>query len=211
MPSNHKKPRNLRRRSGRSWLFRNFKRAAILFLVATLYAWYWSPNGWIYHVGDSLTLGLAKGTFDLMLLTGDTKGPAFAPFITPALDDPSFSFRPNLYDDYRKKPSGWFSGTFAVDAQTPPAYPAERLGLHFIHYRSVYYPALMSGYGAATVRNVQLPCWLVTLALLVVCAINFFLDRPIPEDVCPTCHYNLTANTSGICPECGKPCQTANA
>ena len=28
---------------------------------------------------------------------------------------------------------------------------------------------------------------------------------------CPTCHYNLTGNTSGICPECGTACQIEKA
>jgi len=34
----------------------------------------------------------------------------------------------------------------------------------------------------------------------------FWLDRPcrLPEQ-CTSCRYNLTANTSGICPECGTP------
>ena len=30
-------------------------------------------------------------------------------------------------------------------------------------------------------------------------------------DHCYPCGYNLTGNTTGICPECGTPCQTANA
>ncbi|HEY8746812.1 MAG TPA: hypothetical protein VIM11_02480, partial [Tepidisphaeraceae bacterium] len=30
-----------------------------------------------------------------------------------------------------------------------------------------------------------------------------------PPGHCPTCHYNLTANTSGICPECGTAITTS--
>jgi hypothetical protein len=32
-----------------------------------------------------------------------------------------------------------------------------------------------------------------------------WLIRRYPEGHCQTCGYNLTGNTSGICPECGKP------
>ena len=31
------------------------------------------------------------------------------------------------------------------------------------------------------------------------------LDRMIAANVCTNCSYNLTANTSGVCPECGTP------
>jgi hypothetical protein len=29
--------------------------------------------------------------------------------------------------------------------------------------------------------------------------------------LCPTCHYNLTGNTSGTCPECGSPVPSSTA
>jgi hypothetical protein len=32
-----------------------------------------------------------------------------------------------------------------------------------------------------------------------------WLDRRYSDGCCPSCGYNLTANVSGICPECGKP------
>lgn len=36
-------------------------------------------------------------------------------------------------------------------------------------------------------------------------AVFCYLSRrfPCPYPVCSTCHYNLTGNTSGVCPECG--------
>ena len=32
-------------------------------------------------------------------------------------------------------------------------------------------------------------------------------QRRIDKGLCAACGYNLTANVSGICPECGKPCE----
>jgi len=33
-------------------------------------------------------------------------------------------------------------------------------------------------------------------------------DRRPPKGHCQACGYNLTGNTSGICPECGEPATT---
>ena len=60
----------LRKRSGRSWLFRNFKRGTVILTLASLFAWIWSPNSYVYYVGAHFAVGLAKGTFDIMLATG---------------------------------------------------------------------------------------------------------------------------------------------
>ena len=38
--------------------------------------------------------------------------------------------------------------------------------------------------------------------------ISFDRRRRIPPGHCQTCGYNLTGNLSGICPECGEPCDT---
>jgi len=35
-------------------------------------------------------------------------------------------------------------------------------------------------------------------------------SSPAPHE-CPTCRYNLTGNTSGICPECGNSISTSSA
>ncbi|HUN81734.1 MAG TPA: putative zinc-binding metallopeptidase, partial [Phycisphaerae bacterium] len=67
----------------------------------------------------------------------------------------------------------------------------------------------LPGQSQSSGRNVQLfgtavPLWLplvITLALTAVASI--LIRRRPPPGHCAKCHYNLTGNTSGICPECG--------
>jgi predicted amidophosphoribosyltransferase len=48
--------------------------------------------------------------------------------------------------------------------------------------------------------------WILLLAILPVLWLLRRLIRPRPvAGQCNTCGYNLTANTSGVCPECGTP------
>ena len=61
------------------------------------------------------------------------------------------------------------------------------------------------------IRVLSLPYWPLTLATasLAAFAIHRARRRPDPA-LCRHCSYNLTANTSGICPECGTPIQGQN-
>jgi len=50
-----------------------------------------------------------------------------------------------------------------------------------------------------------LPFWIPLLLVAIPTTFLFWLDRHrIPQDHCQKCGYNLTGNTSGICPECGE-------
>jgi hypothetical protein len=63
--------------------------------------------------------------------------------------------------------------------------------------------------GSQTVcRRLYVPAWMPLLALAAPTAYVWYLDlrhRPRPGH-CPACNYNLTSNTSGICPDRGTPC-----
>lgn len=49
-----------------------------------------------------------------------------------------------------------------------------------------------------------LPLWLVfTLVAGPTTAAWIARARPVRDDECPKCRYNLTGNISGVCPECG--------
>jgi hypothetical protein len=45
------------------------------------------------------------------------------------------------------------------------------------------------------------------LLVIALVALLKWWRRPRPG-LCPTCRYNLTGNTSGVCPECGTKIQT---
>lgn len=52
--------------------------------------------------------------------------------------------------------------------------------------------------------DISLPLLPVLIITAVATAILFWRDRrPIPPHCCSTCGYNLTGNTSNVCPECG--------
>ncbi|MBN1343423.1 MAG: hypothetical protein JXQ73_12120 [Phycisphaerae bacterium] len=50
---------------------------------------------------------------------------------------------------------------------------------------------------------VAIPLWLPFLLGAIPAAYLWHRDRRIPPGHCQHCGYNLTANTSGLCPECG--------
>jgi hypothetical protein len=60
---------------------------------------------------------------------------------------------------------------------------------------------------------VRVPLWMpyVAFAAYPLAALLRSLRKPrriSPASACPTCEYDLTGNTSGTCPECGKPAAT---
>ena len=54
-------------------------------------------------------------------------------------------------------------------------------------------------------KMVVIPLWLPLVVVTIPTAILLYRDRRrIPPGHCQKCGYNLTGNTSGRCPECGK-------
>ena len=54
-------------------------------------------------------------------------------------------------------------------------------------------------------NGVEVPLGPVVLILAVATGLLFWTDRRAPKGHCQSCGYNLTGNTSGVCPECGTP------
>lgn len=51
---------------------------------------------------------------------------------------------------------------------------------------------------------VSIPIWMLFLASSFMSWLCYFRARPIqPREQCRNCEYDLTGNTSGVCPECG--------
>lgn len=48
-----------------------------------------------------------------------------------------------------------------------------------------------------------IPLWIPLVLTASPAAYLFYRDRRIPPHCCQSCGYDLTGNTSGVCPECG--------
>ncbi len=99
------------------------------------------------------------------------------------------------------------------DVSAPSAYPAGTRGWHCATivnrpplFAYAWLPRCRVSYAAT---RLVLPLWL----LFVLSAIPTSVDwlrcrverRRTPPGHCESCKYDLTGNTSGICPECGTP------
>lgn len=57
-----------------------------------------------------------------------------------------------------------------------------------------------------TGRFLMFPIWLPFLSIALPTAYLLLRRRRPPPHCCQTCGYNLTGNTTGVCPECGRRC-----
>ncbi len=58
--------------------------------------------------------------------------------------------------------------------------------------------------GSSAAQYWYLPLWCLLVPLILVTGWLFYRDRQRPPGHCRNCGYNLTANTTGTCPECGQ-------
>jgi hypothetical protein len=62
--------------------------------------------------------------------------------------------------------------------------------------------------------SVFLPYWCVVVLTMPLPAIWLIQKRRhtrfLNRSICRSCGYNLTGNTSGVCPECGAACKAAD-
>lgn len=88
---------------------------------------------------------------------------------------------------------------FTVTAVRPPRYESSAtLIVDDGRTRETVYSS-----GGAGVASLLVP--LALLALLVLSLLLFRADRsPLNPRACRQCGYDLTGNTSGVCPECGR-------
>ncbi len=94
-----------------------------------------------------------------------------------------------------------------------------RLGLTLPDYRTwsgASAPTPVFGLTAPKPRlqppfSLVLPFWTLLLVVGVPTLILWYRDRPPPAGYCVKCGYDLTGNTSGICPECGQPVRAPDA
>lgn len=58
-------------------------------------------------------------------------------------------------------------------------------------------------FGGATNTFVTVPLWSLLLPFAALNGWLWYRDRPRKPGHCVICNYNLRANTTGVCPECG--------
>jgi hypothetical protein len=64
---------------------------------------------------------------------------------------------------------------------------------------------IQAGGAVMPVTRYILPLWIPFILVAVPTVLLWRRDRRIPPGHCRKCRYDLTGNTSGICPECGTP------
>jgi len=65
--------------------------------------------------------------------------------------------------------------------------------------------ALPNFFRCTGVGEITIPGWVPLILLALPSLLLWRLDRRPPPGHCPRCRYNLTGNTTGVCPECGLP------
>ena len=95
---------------------------------------------------------------------------------------------------------GWLSRLYHnMYYMDPSRYSFGRVGELWMHRASAGY------YGSWTSTYPIVPLWILLLIASIPTAFLFHRDRSrkINFGHCAICHYELTGNTSGVCPECG--------
>jgi len=83
-------------------------------------------------------------------------------------------------------------------------------GIHIIETRQIrlglVWPSYFTTVGKNLwgIRRVSFPLWPLFCVGFVGTALLWRWDQRPPPGHCQSCGYNLTGNTSGVCPECGK-------
>lgn len=69
--------------------------------------------------------------------------------------------------------------------------------------KTSWLPSLSRAGTTAPHTSLDLPVWILLLLACSPTAYLFYHDRRILPHCCRSCGYDLTGNTSGVCPECG--------
>lgn len=117
-----------------------------------------------------------------------------------------------LYPKWLKVECTWFVGLGHgyVECYYPAGVLTHRTGFLFgriMGRRPNWWPVVQrtSVPGGASCWYVGVPLWLPFLAAALPTGVLWHRDRRPPPGHCQACGYNLTGNTSGVCPECGEP------
>jgi hypothetical protein len=169
------------RRLGR-WMLNTLTVLSLLLCVTTVVAWVLSYAGPANSTApkDGWNVRSGGGQLDLFHQQPPAPGLLLPPLALPATMKPGPSSAIHIFNRY---PLGQFGTTTDYRWQTNATIRA--FGVYVRYSFVAVVAALLAAFSA-------LPA---------------FLGRRrrarIAEGLCPTCRYDLTANVSGVCPECG--------
>jgi len=152
---------------------------SLLLCVATAVLWVRS-----YTRYDEVRLGVERNeTAEVFLIASDNGGVLLFTDSKPLAD----TFKPGMT---------WTTRPINRAAKMPATFWARH-----------NFDALNWNYTWMIARGVEVPHWLVVILTAVLPAVFVWRSwrRPSGQARCSTCDYNLTGNTSGVCPECGTP------
>ena len=99
-----------------------------------------------------------------------------------------------------------FDEPLATRLSITPTYAAAGLqgGTHSYAIQLLKGPTLVSLNGELARSGLwRIPLWLPLLVVAPATLLLWRLDRRVAPGHCRRCRYNLTGNTTGVCPECG--------
>ena len=181
-------------------LFAVASAVSLLVCVGSVGLWvrsYRADEGFVYYRWNSLTFArLDRGKLSVMTLDSTPKATGFR----------------------------WVRWAGQLDWQQYPSAPGTFGGGSVWHRRQFFGVHFLSGFQEYLISKAPdwksreipyrmwvIPLWLPLGLMLILPVIAFLsyarqlLGHARPPGSCPRCHYSLTGNTSGICPECGTP------
>ena len=129
---------------------------------------------------------------------------AFCVFATTAAFFASIKYRFGYLGDWVSV--GVERGVFGIGFVTPPFVSGWIWEEHHTFHPPLF--GLPSIYSSVSLLSIVIPLWLLFI-LFAVYPVLAFIRGPLNryrrrrKGLCIKCGYNLTGNTSGICPECG--------
>ena len=163
------------RRIGR-WMVNALTALSLLLCVATCVLWVRS-----YWVGESWT-SVAQNSVSSVGSAGGFVHLGYFVMVP----------RPNVHYTFSPPPQpGYHAKRYSPSVKTPTQW--QFLGFGGTHVQST----------DMTLTYLRFPDWAIVAIAAIGPLVWIIPRRKIPPGRCRSCHYDLTGNVSGVCPECG--------